>query len=139
MDTPSYQQLLAENQQLRERNARLEQTVRELLTRIDELERSAKRQAAPFSKGQPKQNPKKPGRKSGDKHGPHAHRESPSPARVDETLDAALPDHCPHCGGDLHENVNQVLMDIIHYCREDPVLLEELRPQLFELAQLLSQ
>lgn len=104
MDTPSYQQIALENQQLRERNTRLEETVRELLRRIDELERSAKRQAAPFSKGQPKQNPKKPGRKSGDKHGPHAHRESPPPAQVDEALDAVLPDHCPHCGGDVVED-----------------------------------
>src|SRR4051812_28068506 len=104
MDTPSYQQLTLDNQQLRERNARLEETVRELLRRIEELERSAKRQAAPFSKGQPKAKPKKPGRKAGEKHGPHAHRESPLPAQVDETLDATLPDHCPHCGGDVVED-----------------------------------
>jgi len=104
MDTPSYQQLTLENQQLRERNTRLEQTVRELLHRIDELERSTKRQAAPFSNGQPKRNPKKPGRKAGEKHGPHAHRESPPPTQVDETLDATLPDHCPHCGGDVVED-----------------------------------
>lgn len=104
MDTPSYQQLSLENQQLRERNTRLEETVRELLRRIDELERSARRQAAPFSKGQPKPNPKTPGRKAGEKHGPHAHREPPPPARVDETLDATLPDHCPHCGGDVVED-----------------------------------
>jgi len=111
MGTPSYQQLLVENQQLRERNtrleqtvARLEQTVGELLQRIDELERSAKRQAAPFSKGQPQANPKKPGRKAGNKHGRHAHREPPPPAHVDEELDAPLPDHCPGCGGDVVED-----------------------------------
>lgn len=104
MDAPSYQQLLLENQQLRERNARLEQLVRELQNRIEELERAAKRQAAPFSKGEPKKRPKKPGRKTGDKHGPHAHREPPLPDRVDETLDAPLPDHCPACGGDVVED-----------------------------------
>ena len=104
MDTPSYQQLVLENQQLRERNTRLEQTVGELLQRIEELERSAKRQAAPFSKGEPKANPKKPGRKAGQKHGRHAHREPPPTTQVDETLDAALPDHCPDCGGDVVED-----------------------------------
>ncbi|MCE9562077.1 MAG: IS66 family transposase [Planctomycetes bacterium] len=26
------------------------------------------------------------------------------PAQVDETLDATLPDHCPHCGGDVVED-----------------------------------
>jgi transposase len=97
MDAPSYQQLLLENQQLRELVAQLQK-------RIEELERSAKRQAAPFSKGQPKKNPKKPGRKKGDQHGQHAHREPPPPERVDETLDAPLPDQCPDCGGSVVED-----------------------------------
>ncbi len=97
MDAPSYQQLLLENQQLRELVAQLQK-------RIEELERSAKRQAAPFSKGQPKKNPKKPGRKKGDQHGQHAHREPPPPERVDETLDASLPEQCPNCGGDVVED-----------------------------------
>ena len=97
MDAPSYQQLLLENQQLRELVAQLQK-------RIEELERSAKRQAAPFSKGQPKKNPKKPGRKKGDQHGDHAHREVPPPERVDETLDASLPEQCPNCGGDVVED-----------------------------------
>jgi transposase len=97
MDAPSYEQLLRENQQLRDLVAQLQK-------RIDELERSAKRQAAPFSKGEPKQHPKKPGRKKGKKHGDHAHREPPPPERVDETLDAPLPDQCPDCGGAVVED-----------------------------------
>jgi transposase len=104
MDAPSYQQLLLENQQLREQNARLEQSVRELQKRIEELERTSKRQAAPFSKGEPKKNPKKPGRKKGESHGKHAHREPPPPAQIDETLDAPLPEQCPDCGGDVVED-----------------------------------
>jgi len=47
--------------------------VAEAKTRVDKLEalletslRGRKRQAAPFSKGEPKKSPKKPGRKSGD-------------------------------------------------------------------------
>ena len=65
---------------------------------------AAKRQAAPFSKGKPKSRPKKPGRKQGDQHGKHAHREPPPPSQVDETLDAPLPDQCPDCGGDIVED-----------------------------------
>ena len=97
MDAPSYEQLLLENQQLREENAQLKK-------RIEELERSAKRQAAPFSKNKPKDKPKKPGRKKGEAHGDHGHREPPKPERIDEALDAPLPDHCPDCGGDVVED-----------------------------------
>jgi transposase len=93
---PTYEQLLREN-------AQLKATVLELLQRIAELERTAKRQAAPFSKGEPKPNPKKPGRKKGDKHGTHAHRDVPPPAEVTETLDAPLPEACPDCGGKVVE------------------------------------
>jgi transposase len=97
MDAPSYEQLLRENQQLRELVAQLQK-------RIEELERSAKRQAAPFSKNKPKDKPKKPGRKKGEQHGGHGHREPPKPEQVDETLDAPLPHHCPDCGGDVVED-----------------------------------
>jgi transposase len=104
MDAPSYEQLLLENRQLRELVAQLQQTVRELEKRLAESERSAKRQAAPFSKGEPKRNPKKPGRKKGKDHGEHAHRPSPPPDHVDETLDAPLPEQCPDCGGPVVED-----------------------------------
>jgi transposase len=97
MDAPSYEQLFHENQRLRELVAQLQK-------RIDELERSAKRQAAPFSKGEPKKRPKKPGRKKGEQHGEHAHREPPAAERVDETLDAPLPEQCPDCGGKVVED-----------------------------------
>jgi transposase len=97
MDAPSYEQLLLENQQLRELLAQLKK-------RIEELERTAKRQAAPFSKNKPKDKPEKPGRKKGDQHGAHGHREPPEPEQIDETLDAPLPDHCPDCGGDVVED-----------------------------------
>jgi transposase len=111
MDALAYQQLLHDNQHLREQIAerdrrieQLEQTIRELQKRSEELERSAKRQAAPFSKGKPKKNPKKPGRKAGEQHGKHGHREPPPPAEVDETLDAPLPEQCPDCGGKVVED-----------------------------------
>jgi len=103
MDAPSYQQLLRENQQLREANERLQQTIRDLQKRLEEVERSAKRQAAPFSKGEPKKNPKKPGRKRGENHGRHGHR-PPPPEQVDETIEAPLPEQCPDCGGPTIED-----------------------------------
>jgi len=63
-----------------------------------ELSRSGKRQAAPFSKGPPKTDPKKPGRKSGDGYGTQASRSIPT--EIDEVLEAPLPDHCD-CGGTI--------------------------------------
>ncbi len=62
---------------------------------VEELQRSVKRQTAPFSKGAPKAEPKPPGRKSGDEHGPHGHREAPE--RVDEVHRAILPERSPCC------------------------------------------
>ncbi len=110
MTGPSYEQLLLELQQLRERLAerdrviaRLEAANRDLQARLDAAEKSAKRQAAPFSKGKPKPDPKTPGRKAGDAHGRHGHRPVPAPDVVDETYDAPLPDQCPDCGGDVAE------------------------------------
>jgi transposase len=104
-------QLLSEIQQLREQLAQrdrtialLQQTIRDLQQRLEAAERSAKRQAAPFAKGEPKKRPKKPGRKSGDKHGKHGHRLPPEPEKIDETLDAALPEQCPDCGGQVVED-----------------------------------
>jgi len=55
--------------------------IAELEAIIEKLTRGCKRQAAPFSKGLPKLNPKKPGRKSGDDYGtPPAFRVLPEPA-----------------------------------------------------------
>ena len=84
---------------------RLEATIAQQAARIAELEqqladaqRRGKRQATPFSKGAPKAEPKKPGRKAGH---PAAQRAKPS--RIDRTLEVPLPDACPHCGGQLQE------------------------------------
>jgi transposase len=78
--------------------------VADLERRLDEKERAGKRQAAPFSKGEPKPTPKKPGRKAGKDHGQHAHRPPPPPEAVDEVLDAPLPERCPDCGGEIAED-----------------------------------
>lgn len=78
--------------------------VAELERRLDEKDRASKRQAAPFSKGEPKKQPKKTGRKAGEEHGPHEHRTPPAAETIDETHEATLPDACPHCGGDIQED-----------------------------------
>lgn len=89
-DRPSYEELAAENR-------RLKAQIRELMLLIEKLRRETKRQAAPFRKQEePAAEPKKPGRKSGRRHGPHAHRVVPP--RIDETYDVPLPEHCRHCG-----------------------------------------
>ena len=64
---------------------------------------AAKREASPFSRGEPKAEPKKPGRKPGTTYGKKNHRQPPKPEQIDETLDAPLPDACPHCGGEVLE------------------------------------
>jgi transposase len=103
--------LQAEVERLREELAKrdrlieqLQQTIRDLHQRLAEAERASKRQAAPFSKGEPKKRPKKPGRKKGQQHGQHGHREPPPPEHIDETLDAPLPEQCPDCGGPVVED-----------------------------------
>ncbi len=85
------------------RIAQLEAQVGQLKGRLTELEQSldaarrgGKRQAAPFSKGPPKVDPKTPGRKSGEKYGTKAFRSVP--AVIDEEHEAPLPRTCPGCG-----------------------------------------
>src|SRR5437660_409273 len=74
-----------------------------LRRQLDEATRAGKRQAAPFAKGQPAAQPKKPGRKPGKDYGTKAHRQPPSPEQINEVHEARLPDRCPDCGGPLDE------------------------------------
>lgn len=100
-------ELEAENAGLRAQVAALQREVAELKATVERLtaaleaaQRAGKRQAAPFRKADgPKPNPKPPGRKAGDEHGPHAHRAAIPPQQIDERYDAPLPPRCPHCGG----------------------------------------
>jgi transposase len=87
--------------------ATLNETLVAREARIAELEellegsrRSGKRQAAPFSKGDPADEPKRPGRKSGKQHGRHGHRMAPT-GPIDCELDVPLPACCPDCGGEV--------------------------------------
>jgi len=104
----TYDELLEENKELRQRCAEQERRIRQLerdverLTELlEEAQRATKRQAAPFSKGEPKADPKKPGRKSGREHGRHGHRPPPEADQIDEIHEARLPDSCEHCGGPI--------------------------------------
>ena len=77
--------------------------IAELEKLLEDARRSGKRQAAPFRRrDEPIDEPRRPGRKSGEAHGRHGHRMAPpDPER---TLDAPLPGCCPDCGGEIeHE------------------------------------
>ena len=94
-----YARLGVENARLRAENERLAERVRSLEARVEELRRAAKRQAAPFSRGEPKRDSARGGRRPGAQYGSRARREAPPPERVDEEIFVALPDACPGCGG----------------------------------------
>jgi transposase len=99
------EELRRQNETLREENARLRE-------RIEELERAAARQAAPFRRRQKKKVPpeekKRPGRKGGH-HGVSRTR----PERVDERFDVPL-DACPTCGDEVSDRtwVQQFIEDL---------------------------
>src|SRR5947209_14017927 len=97
------ERLLQENERLLQENERLQRELEEARASLDQAQRQSKRQAAPFSKGPPKPQPKTPGRKAGQAHGRHGHRPPPGPTAVDEVLEAPLPAECPQCGGSLRE------------------------------------
>src|ERR1700737_4229376 len=86
---------------LQRRVTELTHQVEHLTRQLEELRRAGKRQAAPFAKGPPQSKPKRPGRKAGADYGAKAHR--PPPQKIDEVLEAPLPDSCPQCGGTLEE------------------------------------
>ena len=78
------EKLRRENEELRRDRERLEKDKDRLRQERDQLKeelelarRAAKRQAAPFSKGEPETNPKRPGRKGGANYGPKGRRGIP--------------------------------------------------------------
>lgn len=123
---PTYEELLKENAELRRRVADQERRVAELEKIIEELRRGGKRQAAPFSKGEPKSDPQTPGRKPGEGYGKRAFR--PVPERTDETVEVDSPLWCESCQGkvrlvgqesqyqiDLPEIRPQTTQFVLHY------------------------
>jgi DNA-directed RNA polymerase subunit RPC12/RpoP len=104
LDMPSYEDLSPENAELRRRVAEqerqiasLKRQIEDLKKQVEELRRRGKRQAAPFSKGEPSEDPKSPGRKAGDQYGQQATRSRPE--QVDETIEVECPLYCEHCQG----------------------------------------
>ena len=92
------EEALRKNAELRQRLAEVEKHVQALREQLLEAQRANKRQAAPFSKGEPKTTPKKPGRKRRHKgafRGP--------PEHVDTIKGARLPESRPECGGAVSE------------------------------------
>jgi len=97
------EQLEKENRQLQQQVEQGRFKIKRFKKRLERLEQELKkarraihRQAAPFSKGEPKAEPKTPGRKAGSNYGEPSFR--PLPQRVDEVLPAPLSRRCP-CGG----------------------------------------
>jgi transposase len=91
-------QLEKREKQLEQEGERLRQENEKLKRQLEEAQRASKRQAAPFSRGTRKQNPKTPGRKSGAAYG-QRHRKA-IPQRVDEVIAVPPPAQC-ECGGPL--------------------------------------
>lgn len=87
-----------ENAALKQENAELRAENAALRKALDEARRAGKRQAGPFSRNNPKPNPKKPGRKGGSEYGAVSRR--PTPARIDQTVDVPCPLWCG-CGGQV--------------------------------------
>src|SRR4051812_20167016 len=75
-----------------------------LRAQVDQLARGSKRQAAPFSKGRRKAQPKRPGRKPG--HGRFTYRTLPPPDQwTAPPIEVRLPDPaCSGCGEPLQEH-----------------------------------
>jgi len=92
------ERLWGENERLRGRCERLKERVAELESKVEELRRQAKRQAAPFSRGEAQEKPRRPGRRPGERYGRKGHRRPPE--EVDETVEAPLADRC-ECGGEI--------------------------------------
>lgn len=89
----------------------LQQINEELRERVAELERSVRRQATPFARRHWVTKPKRPGRKRG--RGRFMHRELPELAQIHEIVRAELTG-CPKCGGklcDIHQH-EQTVTDI---------------------------
>jgi len=104
---PSLNELAPLRTELAALRARVEELMAEnaaLRAQLDQLARDAKRQAAPFSKGQRKAQPKRPGRKPG--RGRFTFRTLPTPDQWTEPpIEVRLPDPaCPCCGEPLQEH-----------------------------------
>lgn len=115
------EELLALVAQLQQQVSQLQRQVAQLAASNEtlqaenaELKRGAKRQAAPFSKGNRVSQPKRPGRKPGE--GTFSFRQAPRPEEITEppvNVPVTL-ESCPACG------VNWWILPISPTCRPRP-------------------
>ena len=104
--TEELSRIRRERDQARKETERLERELERVQEENEQLrkdlelaQRAARRQAAPFSRGQLKSHPKSPGRKPGVAYGQHYRR--PIPEHVDQEIQVPVPGQCPDCGGPL--------------------------------------
>ena len=74
--------------------------IERLRTELESLKRKQARQAAPFTRNQPKKNPKLPGRKPGA--GIFTYRTPPARSNITQIIDVPAPETCPNCTGLLN-------------------------------------
>src|ERR1700712_5991087 len=89
---PTYDELLDLTRLQPGQIEELRAEVERLKAELEQSRRAGKRQAAPFSKGAPKADPKRPGRKAGH---PPSHRPAPPPGQGDRTIEGPLPPEGP--------------------------------------------
>jgi transposase len=104
---PALNELAPLHAELAALKARVEELLAEnaaLRAQLDQLVRDSKRQAAPFSKGHRKAQPRRPGRKPG--RGRFTYRTLPTPDQwTAPPIEVRLPDPaCPCCGEPLQEH-----------------------------------
>jgi len=95
------ERLRRELERTRRERDRLRQQNERLKKQLDAARRAGFRQAAPFSRGAPKRDPQRPGRKAGQAYGRKGHRRKPR--SIDEHHEAVLPSCCHDCGGRIQE------------------------------------
>jgi hypothetical protein len=110
--------LTVQNQVLQSQVVTLQTEVHTLQAVIEMLKRGGRRQAAPFSKGKPKADPKPSGRKKGE--GRFTYRRPPHPNEVTEPpVDVPVRQRaCRSCGGELIEE----RVDFAHVTDLPPVV-----------------
>src|SRR3954453_140599 len=97
---PAYAELLHLTRLQSRQSDELRAELERLKAELEQSSTAGKGQAAPFSKGAPKPDPKRPGRKAGH---PPSHRPVPPPEQVNRTIEVPLPPECPECRAPLDD------------------------------------
>src|SRR3954452_10566121 len=97
---PTYDELLDLTRRQGRQIEELRAEVERLKAELEQSRRAGKRQVAPFSRGAPKADPKRPGRQAGH---PPSHRPAPPPGQAGRTIEVPLPPECPECRAPLDD------------------------------------